>query len=171
MPTSFALVRGLLHQVRARVLGPRLQRGGDRRREGQPSNSEWGSGIQQLGTADYCGVTDVEWDPSGRYLSMAARAWRRTLKNGYAIWDFRGQELEKHILDRSEQFIWRPRPLLTKDQQRLFRKNLRDYSALEEDDIQGPERRFTLVHSPVLSSGPFADVLCCLPAWFSTRDT
>ncbi|KII93546.1 hypothetical protein PLICRDRAFT_121832 [Plicaturopsis crispa FD-325 SS-3] len=107
------------------------------RREGQPSNSEWGSGIQQLGTADHYGVTDVEWDPSGRYLSTAASAWRHTLENGYAIWDFRGQELEKHILDRFKQFIWRPRPrtLLTKDQQRLIRKNLRDYSrAFEEDD-------------------------------------
>jgi translation initiation factor 3 subunit B len=59
------------------------------------------------------------------------------LENGYAIWDFRGQELEKHILDRFKQFIWRPRPrsLLTKDQQRQIRKNLREYSrAFDEED-------------------------------------
>jgi translation initiation factor 3 subunit B len=59
------------------------------------------------------------------------------LENGYAIWDFRGQELQKYILDRFKQFLWRPRPrtLLTKDQQRLIRKNLREYSrAFDEED-------------------------------------
>lgn len=109
----------------------------EERREGQNVKEEWGSGIQQLGSADHYGVTDVEWDPSGRYLATSASAWRHTLENGYAIWDFRGQELEKHILDRFKQFIWRPRPrsLLTKDQQRQIRKNLREYSrAFDEED-------------------------------------
>lgn len=59
------------------------------------------------------------------------------LENGYAIWDFRGQELAKQIQDRFKQFIWRPRPptLLTKEQQRQVRKNLREYSrTFDEDD-------------------------------------
>ncbi|KZT70337.1 translation initiation factor eIF-3b [Daedalea quercina L-15889] len=106
------------------------------RREG-PSKEEWGSGIQHLGTADHYGVTDVEWDPSGRYLATSASAWRHTLENGYAIWDFRGQELEKHILDRFKQFLWRPRPrtLLTKEQQRQIRRNLKEYSRqFDEED-------------------------------------
>ena len=51
----------------------------DDRREGQISNQEWGSGIQQLGTADHYGVTDVEWDPSGRYLATSASSWRHTV--------------------------------------------------------------------------------------------
>lgn len=127
----------------------------DDRREGQVSKEEWGSGIQQLGTADHYGVTDVEWDPSGRYLATSASAWRHTvrlkfcflypslmclafqLENGYAIWDFRGQELQKYILDKFKQFLWRPRPrtLLTKEQQRLVKKNLREYSrAFDEED-------------------------------------
>ena len=61
----------------------------------------------------------------------------RQLENGYAIWDFKGQELQKHILDRFKQFLWRPRTrtLLTKEQQRLIRRNLREYSrAFEEED-------------------------------------
>ncbi|KZT06524.1 translation initiation factor eIF-3b [Laetiporus sulphureus 93-53] len=106
------------------------------RREG-PSKEEWGSGIQHLGTADHYAVTDAEWDPSGRYLATSASAWRHTLENGYAIWDFRGQELEKHILDRFKQFLWRPRPrtLLTKEQQRHIRRTLKEYSrAFEEED-------------------------------------
>ncbi|TFK30543.1 translation initiation factor eIF-3b, partial [Coprinopsis marcescibilis] len=101
------------------------------------SSSDWGANIQLLGTADHYGVTDVEWDPSGRYLATSASAWTHTLENGYAVWDFRGQELEKHILDRFKQFIWRPRPvsLLTKDQQKLIRRNLKEFSrAFDEED-------------------------------------
>lgn len=49
------------------------------RREGQISKEEWGSGIQLLGTADHYGVTDVEWDPSGRYLATSASAWTHTV--------------------------------------------------------------------------------------------
>jgi translation initiation factor 3 subunit B len=40
-------------------------------------------------------------------------------------------------MDRFKQFIWRPRPrtLLTKEQQRQIRKNLREYSrAFDEED-------------------------------------
>ncbi|KAF9229402.1 translation initiation factor eIF-3b [Gyrodon lividus] len=107
----------------------------EERREGQAV--EWGTSIQHLGSADHYGVTDVEWDPSGRYLATSASAWRHTLENGYAIWDFRGQEIEKHILDRFKQFIWRPRPrpLLTKEQQRQIRRNLKEYSrTFDEED-------------------------------------
>jgi len=52
----------------------------DDKRDGQPSKEEWGSGIQQLGTADHYGVTDVEWDPSGRYLATSASAWTHTVR-------------------------------------------------------------------------------------------
>ncbi|KAI0034279.1 translation initiation factor eIF-3b [Vararia minispora EC-137] len=106
------------------------------RREGQ-KEVDWGSGIQQLGVADHYGVTDVEWDPSGRYLATAASSWTHRLENGYAVWDFRGLEIEKHLLDFFKQFLWRPRPpsLLTKDQKRQIRKNLREYSrTFEEED-------------------------------------
>ena len=59
------------------------------------------------------------------------------LENGFAIWDFRGQELTKQIQDRFKQFIWRPRPLslLSKERQKQIRKNLRDFSrTFDEDD-------------------------------------
>jgi translation initiation factor 3 subunit B len=47
------------------------------KRDGQ--GSDWGSGIQLLGSADHYGVTDVEWDPSGRYLATSASAWTHTV--------------------------------------------------------------------------------------------
>jgi len=101
------------------------------------SKDEWAAGIQQLGVADHYGVTDVEWDPSGRYLATAASAWTHTIENGYAIWDFRGQEIEKRLLDRFKQFLWRPRPpsLLANKQKQKIRKNLREFSrAFDEAD-------------------------------------
>ncbi|KAH9029392.1 translation initiation factor eIF-3b [Lactarius hengduanensis] len=100
-----------------------------------PPKEEWNSGIQQLGVADHYGVTDVEWDPSGRYLATAASAWTHTIENGYAIWDFRGQEIEKRLLDRFKQ--WRPQApsLLTKEQKRTIRRNLKEYArAFDEAD-------------------------------------
>ncbi|KIY72856.1 translation initiation factor eIF-3b [Cylindrobasidium torrendii FP15055 ss-10] len=107
----------------------------EERREGQ----DWGTGVQLLGTADHYGVTDVEWDPSGRYLATSASAWTHTLENGYAIWDFKGTELVKHIQDRFKQFIWRPRPrsLLTKAAQKQIRKNLKEFSRVfDEEDAR-----------------------------------
>lgn len=56
------------------------------RREGQVSKEEWGSGIQLLGTADHYGVTDVEWDPSGRYLATSASAWTHTVRKD--LWSY-----------------------------------------------------------------------------------
>ncbi len=103
----------------------------------EKTEKESGASVQHLGTADHYALTDAEWDPSGRYLATSASAWRHTLENGYAIWDFKGQELEKHILDRFKQFLWRPRPrtLLTKEQLRQIRRNLKEYSrAFDEED-------------------------------------
>jgi translation initiation factor 3 subunit B len=59
------------------------------------------------------------------------------LENGFAIWDFRGQELTKQIQVRFKQFIWRPRPpsLLSKERRKQIRKNLREFSrAFDEED-------------------------------------
>lgn len=55
------------------------------RRDNHPSKEEWGSGIQHLGTADHYGVTDVEWDPSGRYLATSASVWRHTVSKNFPM--------------------------------------------------------------------------------------
>jgi translation initiation factor 3 subunit B len=40
-----------------------------------------GESIQHLRTADHFGVTDVDWDPSGRYLATSASAWKHSVSN------------------------------------------------------------------------------------------
>ncbi|RKP08839.1 eukaryotic translation initiation factor eIF2A-domain-containing protein [Thamnocephalis sphaerospora] len=86
--------------------------------------------VQLLASQEHYGVTDLEWDPTGRYVVTSASSWRHTMENGYTLWDFRGEMLQKHTVDRFKQFIWRPRPktLLSEEQQRKIRRNLKDYS-------------------------------------------
>jgi translation initiation factor 3 subunit B len=59
------------------------------------------------------------------------------MENGYHLWDFKGGALREEHIDRFKQFIWRPRPptMLSKEEQKQIRKNLRDYSkAFDEED-------------------------------------
>ncbi|KAG0253123.1 Translation initiation factor 3 subunit b [Mortierella polycephala] len=95
--------------------------------------------LQLLSSGEHYGVTDIEWDPSGRFVVTSASVWRHTMENGYQIWDFKGQMLYKETLEKFKQLVWRPRPktLLSKDQIKNIRKNLRDYSIrFEEQDME-----------------------------------
>ena len=57
------------------------------------------------------------------------------MESGYALWDFKGRELQKHNQDKFKQLLWRPRPptLLSKEDQKRIKKNLRDYSRQFEE--------------------------------------
>jgi translation initiation factor 3 subunit B len=52
------------------------------------------------------------------------------MENGYTLWDFKGTQLQKQLLDNFKQLLWRPRPksLLSDDDKKTIKKNLRDYS-------------------------------------------
>ncbi|KAG0223885.1 Translation initiation factor 3 subunit b [Actinomortierella wolfii] len=86
--------------------------------------------LRLLATGEHYGVTDIEWDPSGRFLATSASVWRHTMENGFQLWDFKGQLLYKENLDKFKQLIWRPRPrtLLSKEQIKNIRKTLKQYS-------------------------------------------
>lgn len=61
------------------------------------------------------------------------------MENGYHIYDFKGEMLREEPVEKFKQWSWRPRPptLLTKDEQKQIRKNLREYSRqFEEEDAQ-----------------------------------
>lgn len=61
------------------------------------------------------------------------------MENGYKVWDFKGQLLREEQIERFKQFVWRPRPptLLSKEEQKKIRKNLREYSKIfEEQDFE-----------------------------------
>lgn len=60
------------------------------------------------------------------------------METGYHLYDFKGTLLHEEHVDRFKQWSWRPRPatLLSKDEQKTVRKNLREYSRVfEEQDL------------------------------------
>ena len=64
------------------------------------------------------------------------------MENGYKLWTFSGIPLSDHPTEKFKQLHWRPRPptLLSKDEQRTVRRNLREYSKeFEEIDREMEE--------------------------------
>ncbi|KAH7131954.1 eukaryotic translation initiation factor-like protein 3 subunit B [Dendryphion nanum] len=94
--------------------------------------------LQLMDTAEHYGVTDIDWDPTGRYVTSVASAFRHQMENGYHLYDFKGTLLREEHIDRFKQLLWRPRPptLLSKEEQSEIRKNLRNYSKVfDEQDL------------------------------------
>ncbi|KAI9505549.1 Translation initiation factor 3 subunit b [Coemansia spiralis] len=96
-----------------------------------------GDAITQVATNEHFGVTDLDWDPSGRFVITSASMWRHSMENGYILWDFKGQQLRSVPTEEFKQIFWRPRPrsLLTEEQKREVRKDLKSYTKeFEEQD-------------------------------------
>jgi len=74
-------------------------------------------------------ATDVEWDPTGRYLMTGVSWWAHKVDNGYFIWSFQGKILQRHPLDQFCNFSWRPRPesLLSEKELSKIKKELKKY--------------------------------------------
>jgi len=98
--------------------------------EREEKDKDLTANLQLMNTADHYGVTDIEWDPSGRYVATSASVWKHRMENGYHLYSFSGQLLREEPLEQFKQFTWRPRPerLLTKEEMKNVRKNLREYS-------------------------------------------
>jgi translation initiation factor 3 subunit B len=61
------------------------------------------------------------------------------MENGYHLYDFKGEQLREEHIEKFKQWCWRPRPplLLTKEEQKTVRKNLREYSRVfEQEDAE-----------------------------------
>ncbi|KAL1116208.1 hypothetical protein AAG570_005703 [Ranatra chinensis] len=84
-----------------------------------------------MNTTDHYGVSDVEWDPTGRYVVTAVSLWKFKEDTGYWIWTFQGRILSRNNMPKFCQLLWRPRPptLLSVEQQKEIKKNLKNYSA------------------------------------------
>jgi len=83
-------------------------------------------------------TTDVEWDPTGRYVVAGVSAWGGKMSDtGYTLLNFQGRLIRKDRVDRFGNFFWRPRPpcLLTHAQVKEIKKNLKKYApAFESKD-------------------------------------
>merc|ERR1712203_1206496 len=83
-----------------------------------------------MNSGEHFMATDIEWDPTGRYIMTAVSWWGHKVDNAYFIWSFQGKLLKRFQLDRFCQFSWRPRPpcFLSNKQIREIKKNLKKYS-------------------------------------------
>lgn len=85
--------------------------------------------LETMATAEHFMATDVDWDPTGRFVSTSVTSVHQ-MENGFNIWSFNGKLLYRLSRDRFFQFLWRPRPptLLTAEDEMEIAKNLRKYS-------------------------------------------
>ena len=76
-------------------------------------------------------ASDVEWDPTGRYVVTVCSFWKTKVDTGYCVWSFQGKILKRNTSGAFCQLLWRPRPpsLLSLKEQKEIRKNLKKYSA------------------------------------------
>lgn len=84
-----------------------------------------------MNTTDHFQTSDVEWDSTGRYVVTGVSCWKTKNDTGYWIWSFQGKILKRVNLDNFAQLLWRPRPalLLSIEQQKEIKKNLKKYYA------------------------------------------
>lgn len=93
-------------------------------------------------------LTNVEWDPSSRYVITAVTqpmrdegsGFKYQMEAGYSIWTFQGRQLHKQQKEKLYVVGWRPHPpsLLEEKQQAEIRKNIKKFSkkydALDEQE-------------------------------------
>ncbi|CAB3378909.1 Hypothetical predicted protein [Cloeon dipterum] len=83
-----------------------------------------------MNAGEHYTASDVEWDPTGRYVVTGVSSWKQKVDNGFWLWSFQGKKLKKHNIDGFCQLMWRPRPpsLLSAKQQKEIKKNLKKYT-------------------------------------------
>ncbi|GJU76694.1 eukaryotic translation initiation factor 3 subunit B-like protein [Tanacetum coccineum] len=85
--------------------------------------------LETMATAEHFMATDIEWDPTGRYVATSVTSVHE-MENGFNVWSFNGKLLYHILKDHCFQFLWRPRPpsLLTLEKEEEISKNLNNYS-------------------------------------------
>uniref|UniRef100_A0A7S0RNS6 Eukaryotic translation initiation factor 3 subunit B n=1 Tax=Pyramimonas obovata TaxID=1411642 RepID=A0A7S0RNS6_9CHLO len=85
--------------------------------------------FETMATTEHFMCTDVNWDPTGRYVSTSVTSMHQ-MENGFNMWSFNGRLLYRTPRDRFFQFLWRPRipSLLSEEQEEEIKRNLKSYS-------------------------------------------
>eukprot|EP00877_Chromochloris_zofingiensis_P000044 jgi/Chrzof1/1003/Cz01g36140.t1 len=91
--------------------------------------------MEVMAAAEHFMATDVEWDPTGRYVATSVTSIHQ-MENGFNVWSFNGKLLYSLPRDRFFQFSWRPRmpSLLPPDKEAEIVKNLKVYGKRYEEE-------------------------------------
>mmetsp|Transcript_25397 Transcript_25397/g.67481 ORF Transcript_25397/g.67481 Transcript_25397/m.67481 type:complete len:707 (-) Transcript_25397:283-2403(-) len=100
-------------------------------------------------------LTNVEWDPSSRYIITAVTqpmsnegGYKYSMEAGYAIWTFQGRVLFRQQKEKLYGVSWRPHPpsLLPAVRQKDIRKNIKQFSkkydAMDEQAKESARQAF-----------------------------
>ncbi|XP_071493342.1 eukaryotic translation initiation factor 3 subunit B-like [Diadema antillarum] len=89
-----------------------------------------GDTITVMNSTEHFMATDVEWDPTGRYVITGVSWWSHKVDNAYWVWNFQGKLLQKCDRERFCQALWRPRPptLLSEEKLKEIKKNMKMFS-------------------------------------------
>jgi translation initiation factor 3 subunit B len=76
-------------------------------------------------------VTNVEWDPTGRYVASIVNSTFYAMESGVVIYTFYGKPIFRRPCDRLMMFGWRRRPptLLSAEQVKSIKKNIKSYAS------------------------------------------
>jgi len=85
---------------------------------------------ETMSNEEHMMCTNVDWDPSGRFVTTTVSAWHHQLDTGFNMYSFAGKLQHKVLKDRFQQFLWRPRP-----------QNLLNAAQLEDLKARFPKMR------------------------------
>jgi len=85
--------------------------------------------VQVMTTAEHYLATDVEWDPTGRFVATGVSFWVNKVDNSYWIWNFQGRLLHKQSLPQFCHLLWRPTQpsLLSESEIKRIKKDVKKY--------------------------------------------
>jgi translation initiation factor 3 subunit B len=98
-----------------------------------------------LGSGEHYMCTDVEWDPTGRYVMSSISFWRHQNDTGFMLWNCVGQNLTKQNVSQFKQILWRPRPPtpLNTEEQKTIKKKMKEYTKeFDEADAKETSKAF-----------------------------
>lgn len=117
-------------------------------------------------------VTNVEWDPSSRYVLTSVQqpmrnddlgSFKYSMEAGYAVWTFQGRRLYQHQKEKLHKVAWRPHPpsLLSAKQGDEIRRNIKQFSkkydAIDENAREQARYQYRIEREQKTNS--FRDVL------------
>ncbi|ODQ82518.1 hypothetical protein BABINDRAFT_178753 [Babjeviella inositovora NRRL Y-12698] len=105
--------------------------------EANKEKNDVNANFKQIGHQEFFGLSDISWDPSGRFVAGWSSLWHHKIENGYKIFSFAGQLTREELIEEFKDFRWRPRPasLLSAADRKKVRKSLKAYSLeFEETD-------------------------------------
>ena len=59
--------------------------GEKQKQEKVPANKELACNLMLMASNEHYGITDVEWDPTGRYVATSASAWKHTVRSLFIL--------------------------------------------------------------------------------------